>query len=108
MAKIKTSWKKLEKGVGFSKGCALLAPKKPPPLVPNSLITSCDATGPCAMTCSVTYCELALPSEPVTCTVCGSTSSTLVYGFRFWTTPCDTKTKEPTKHIGSRTHRRHR
>jgi len=33
-------------GVGFSNGCALFALKKPPPLVPNSLIISCDATGP--------------------------------------------------------------
>ena len=38
-------------GVGFSNGCAELALKKPPPLVPSSLIASCDATGPCAMIC---------------------------------------------------------
>ncbi len=36
-------------GVGFSKGCAELALKKPPPLVPSILIASCEATGPCAM-----------------------------------------------------------
>ena len=41
-------------GVGFSNGCALLALKKPPPLVPNILIASCEATGPCAMVCVVT------------------------------------------------------
>jgi hypothetical protein len=29
--------KKLEKGVGFSNGCALLALKNPPPLVPSCL-----------------------------------------------------------------------
>ena len=78
MAKIKTSWKKFEKGVGFSNGCALLAPKNPPPLVPNSLITSWDATGPCAITCCVTVCVVVFPSAPVTCTVCGSINSTVV------------------------------
>src|SRR5204863_6362960 len=45
IAKIKTSWTKFERGVGFSKGWALLAPKNPPPFVPNSLMTSCEATG---------------------------------------------------------------
>ena len=42
---------KLVNGVGLSNGCALLALKKPPPLVPSSLITSCEATGPIAMVC---------------------------------------------------------
>ena len=37
---------KFVSGVGFSNGWALLALKKPPPLVPSSLIASCDATGP--------------------------------------------------------------
>ncbi len=36
----------LVKPVGFSNGCAELALKKPPPLVPSSLMTSCEATGP--------------------------------------------------------------
>ncbi len=54
MAKMASIWMKLEKGVGFSNGCALLALKKPPPLVPNILIASCEATGPCAMVCVVT------------------------------------------------------
>src|SRR6266850_234412 len=44
MAKISTISKKFENGVGFSKGCALLALKNPPPFVPNSLMASCDAT----------------------------------------------------------------
>ena len=38
-------------GVGFSYGCAALALKKPPPLVPRFLMISCEATGPCAITC---------------------------------------------------------
>ena len=46
---------KFVSGVGFSNGCALLALKNPPPLVPSILMASCDATGPCAMICSVTY-----------------------------------------------------
>ena len=48
--------------MGFSNGCALLALKKPPPLVPNSLMISCEATGPCAMVCSVTVSITGLPS----------------------------------------------
>src|SRR6202008_1069880 len=69
IAKINTSCRKLERGVGFSKGCALLALKNPPPLVPNSLITSWDATGPCAITCWVICCVLVLPSAEVICSV---------------------------------------
>ena len=37
--------------VGFSKGCAELALKKPPPLVPSILIATCEATGPTAIVC---------------------------------------------------------
>ena len=37
--------------MGFSNGWALLALKKPPPLVPSILMASCEATGPRAMTC---------------------------------------------------------
>ena len=36
-------------GFGFSKVCAELALKKPPPLFPKSLMTSCEATGPPTM-----------------------------------------------------------
>ncbi len=43
--------RKFVSGVGFSNGCALLALKKPPPLVPSSLMISCDATGPIARVC---------------------------------------------------------
>ncbi len=35
--------------LGFSNGCAALALKKPPPLVPSILIAICDATGPSAI-----------------------------------------------------------
>ena len=41
--------KKFVKPFGFSNGCAELTLKKPPPLVPSSLIASCEATGPIAM-----------------------------------------------------------
>ena len=43
--------KKLVNAVGFSNGCAELTLKKPPPLVPSSLIASCEATGPIAIDC---------------------------------------------------------
>ena len=59
----KSSADKLLSGVGFSKGCALLALKKPPPFVPSILIVSCDATGPCAITWSVTVSITGLPSR---------------------------------------------
>ena len=36
----------LVSGVGFSNGWAELALKKPPPLLPSSLMNSCDAIGP--------------------------------------------------------------
>ncbi len=46
MAKIDSISTKLLSGVGFSNGCAELALKKPPPLVPSILIASWEATGP--------------------------------------------------------------
>ena len=49
--KIPSIWTKFVSGVGFSNPCAELALKKPPPLVPNSLIDSWLATGPMAMVC---------------------------------------------------------
>ena len=76
IAKIANISMKFESGVGFSNGWALLALKKPPPLVPHSLMISCEATGPCAITCSVTVVVVALPSAPVVVIVCGSTSWT--------------------------------
>ena len=76
---------RLDNGVGFSKGWALLALKKPPPFVPHSLMISCEATGPCAILCSVTVSIIGLPSGPITGlpseppfgTCCGSTSFTV-------------------------------
>lgn len=46
MRRMRKISKRLEKGVGFSKGWAALALKYPPPLVPSSLIASCEATAP--------------------------------------------------------------
>ena len=74
IAKIRSSWMKLASGVGFSNGWALFVLKNPPPFVPNILIASCEATGPCAIVCSVTVCVVVLPSAPVVVTCCGSTS----------------------------------
>ena len=51
MEKISSICTRLVSAVGFSNGWAELALKKPPPLVPNILIASWEATGPCAMTC---------------------------------------------------------
>ena len=39
----------LVNGFGFSNGWDELALKKPPPLLPSSLMTSCEATGPPTM-----------------------------------------------------------
>ena len=46
IASIRMIWNRLVQPVGFSNGCAELALKKPPPLVPSSLIASWEATGP--------------------------------------------------------------
>src|SRR6185295_17009342 len=62
IAKMQNSSKKLVSGVGFSNGWALLALKKPPPLVPTCLMISCDATGPCAIACSLTTVVCGLPA----------------------------------------------
>ena len=51
MAKIDTICDEVGERVGFSNGCAELALKKPPPLVPSILMASCEATGPTAMVC---------------------------------------------------------
>ncbi len=65
---------RLVSGVGFSKGCALFALKNPPPLVPSSLMISCEATGPWAITWVVTAVAVARPAASVAVTVCGSMS----------------------------------
>jgi len=49
------SSRKFDHGVGFSKGCAELTLKKPPLLVLSCLIAICDAVGPTAITCSVSF-----------------------------------------------------
>ncbi len=51
MTKMSSIDRRLVNGVGFSNGCAALALKKPPPLVPSCLMASCEATGPSATTC---------------------------------------------------------
>ena len=51
---------------------------KPPPLVPSSLIISCEATGPWAIDCSLTVVTVFLPSAAVVSTFCGSTSAARV------------------------------
>ena len=76
---------RLVNGVGFSNGCAELALKKPPPLVPSSLMISCEATGPWAIV-------WAAPSSVLT----------WVGASRFCTTPWETRSSAPTTQIGSR------
>ena len=46
ISRIRKISKMLVNAVGFSNGCAELTLKKPPPLVPSSLIASWLATGP--------------------------------------------------------------
>jgi len=48
MAKMPNISSQFVNGVGFSKGCALFALKKPPPFVPNCLMISCEAYRPWA------------------------------------------------------------
>ena len=65
---------------------------------------SCDATGPCAIVCSLTTVDCGFPSAPVVVMVCGSITAALSYGLRFCTTPCDTRKSAPTIEMGSSTH----
>src|SRR5262250_96420 len=44
IANIEIICTKFDNAVGFSKGCAALALKKPPPLVPSILMATCEAT----------------------------------------------------------------
>ena len=72
-------------GVGFSSGWEELALRKPPPLLPSSLIHSCEAIGPYAMVC------------------CAPSRVVIVWGvLHVWGTPCQTRTRAPTRAIGSR------
>ena len=59
----------LVSAVGFSNGWALLALKKPPPLVPSSLIASWNATGPSAMVCRA---PSSVVASTVPAMVCGT------------------------------------
>ena len=88
IAKMRTIWRKLVPGVGFSYGCAEFALKNPPPLVPSSLIASCEATGPWAIFCSA-------PS-----TVLTTTSA-----WKFCTTPRETKKRAARNEKGRSTQR---
>lgn len=72
--------------MGFSNGCAELALKIPPPLVPSSLIASRDAAGASAIV-------LCAPSTPVTSTP----------GANDMAAPSPTSTIAATKEIGSST-----
>ena len=74
-----------ESGFGFSKGCAELALKMPPPLVPSSLIDSWEAVGASAMVDG-------RPSGPMTSTPAR----------RLITTPMATRATAATAAIGSR------
>ncbi len=76
---------RLVQALGFSNGWAELALKNPPPLVPSSLIASCDATGPpCTTWCA-----------PVTVVM-------LVGSARFWMTPPTSSTTAATTASGRR------
>ena len=87
MAKIASICSRLANALGFSNGCALLALKKPPPLVPSSLIASCEATGPIASVC--------VPAS----SVCTSTGAE-----KFWITPRPTSATAKAKASGRSTH----
>ena len=76
----------LVSAVGFSNGWAELALKKPPPLLPSSLIHSWEAIGPEGD---------GLLARP------GASSRSAV-GSHVWGTPCQTRTSAPTIEIGSR------
>ncbi len=60
--------RKFDSGVGFSKGCAEFAFANPPPLVPSSLIASCEAIGPIGRVCVrvVRFSRTGLPAASFT------------------------------------------
>src|SRR5579871_3415576 len=66
-AKIEIICTKFDSAVGFSKGCAALALKKPPPLVPSILMAICDATGSTAMVCLAPSSVVASTYGPSVC-----------------------------------------
>ena len=85
MMRMRNISNQLVKPLGLSKGWAELALKKPPPLLPSSLMTSCEATGPTARSCCAPCTVVATTVEP-----------------SVWTTPWDTRINAPTTLIGSR------
>ncbi|MCY1228403.1 hypothetical protein D9M72_407180 [compost metagenome] len=74
------------KTLGFSNGCAELALKYPPPLVPRTLIASCEATGPPGMLWLMPVAWLVTSVDQ-----------------KFWTTPPITSTTAAAAASGSRT-----
>ena len=83
-------------GVGFSKGWAEFALKKPPPLVPSCLMAICDAAGPVAIAWVVT--AAVLPSADA---AIGCSNVAAVGALQFCTTPCDTNTRAKMNDAGS-------
>ena len=61
MASIASISRKLVSPFGFSNGNAELTLKKPPPLVPSTLMTSCEATGKSSD--AITPCEASTQRE---------------------------------------------
>ena len=81
---------RLESALGFSKGCAELALKMPPPFVPSSLIASWDPAGARGIVCAVPSTpRTSIPERSVITTpVATSTSAaTNASGSRILTTP---------------------
>ena len=66
-AKIDTISTRLVSALGFSNGCAELALKKPPPLVPSIFIASCEAVGPTAIVCFAPSSVVASTEAPSVC-----------------------------------------
>ncbi len=89
--------------VGLSNGWEELALKKPPPLVPRSLIASWLATGPPGICCWVTGVVTVAPLSSVvsTCTVLSTVVAVVVW-VKFWIAPWLTKTMAITNEMGSR------
>ena len=77
---------RLVRGVGFSNGWAEFALRKPPPLLPNSLMTSWEAIGPRAMFWVAPWRVVATAGA-----------------FSVWGMPCHTKKSARTMETGSRT-----
>ena len=79
---------RLVNAVGFSNGCAEFAFRYPPPLVPSSLIASCEAISPPGKVCE----------PPVTVAIS-------IGGLRFWITPDTTSTSAARNDNGNSTRR---